>query len=59
MKVIYLWFCCRRSCYLYILQNACFYIAKKEILLLLFVLLRKKPAKSWNFVEIPGKVLKL
>ena len=30
MKGIYLWFCCRRSCYLYILQDICFYLAKKK-----------------------------
>ena len=56
MKGIYFYFYCRRSCYLYILQDLCFY-CKKEILLLLFLQLCKSPGKSWNFVESPGKVL--
>ena len=30
MKGIYLWFCCRRSCYLYILQDICFDLGKKK-----------------------------
>ena len=57
-EAIYFCFYCRRS-YLYIVQDVCFYFAKKEIFLLLFVQLRKSPGKSWNFVESPGKVLEL
>ena len=58
-KGIYFIFYSRRGCYLYILQDLCFYFAKNEILLLLFVQLCKSPGKSLNFVESLGKVLEL
>ena len=45
MKGIYFCFYCRLSCYLYIIQDVCFYFAKKDILLLLFVQLCKSPGK--------------
>ena len=58
-KAIFFCFYCRRSWYLYIVQDVCFYFAKKEILLLLFVQLRKSPGKSWNFdAKSSGKTKK-
>ena len=50
MKGIYFYFYCRRSCYLYILQDLCFY-CKKESLLLLFVQL----CKEWKVLEFCRK----
>ena len=68
-KEIYFCYYCRRSCYLYILQNVCFYFARKKFCCCYSydaVKVLESPGipskvleKSWNFdAKSPGKIEK-